>query len=241
MASLIDPSLQQFNGVIKVRPGRVSGVDVVGGGFEKVGNEYLGPQVQYIVGLYSPIVLNFGSKELVTLPPSAANVRFDLNANGIPETTGWIPAQGAGFLALPNAAGDIVNGEHLFGQATRLAGTSKRASNGYEALAQYDTKGKGYIDATDPVFAKLVVWFDRDSNGIASPSEKVPLSRLGVTKIATTYVERPASAQFQGNGLLDSNQLKYESAFWGPKECGAQGCSSYDVFFGASEFVQASK
>ena len=248
MKSIVDGNKQHFNGVLKIRGGRAytdgqavpTGhvVETKGGaGGEKF---LMTPNVDYIIGLYSPIVLEF-SESLRTLSPSEANVKFDLNANGRPEQTGWINGKTTAFLALPNAQGAIENGQQLFGQATPIKGTDRTASNGYEALAQYDADGSGMIDAKDPIFKKLVVWFDRNQDGVAQKSEMEKLSTAGVTKLAVRYSNVPSHLALQGEGLLDSNRIPFTAQFWGPENCGSKGCSSYDVFFGASEISNARK
>jgi hypothetical protein len=171
--------------------------------------------------------------------PSQSRVNFDMNDNGIQEKTGWISQATAGFLALPNDKGEITSGAQLFGQATRIG--ARRARNGYEALAQFDTSNKGFVNASDPVFSKLVVWFDGNQDGVAQPSEMKSLKEMGVTRIDTKFQELPNHLAKQGSSPVDVNMIKYQSKFYGPKSCTNQECQSYDVYFGAVEITQAKK
>jgi hypothetical protein len=239
-SSLIDNKGSQFNGLIKVTPFRPSYVgEVAPTGGSIVNQRLYTSTFNYIVGLYSPLVLKFDNQALETVLPSQSRVNFDMNDNGIQEKTGWIFQATAGFLALPNDKGEITSGAQLFGQATRIG--ARRARNGYEALAQFDTSNKGFVNASDPVFSKLVVWFDGNQDGVAQPSEMKSLKEMGVTRIDTKFQELPNHLAKQGSSPVDVNMIKYQSKFYGPKSCTNQECQSYDVYFGAVEITQAKK
>ena len=137
---------------------------------------------------FSPLVLDFESKGMLeTVNPIASKAKFDLDGNGIPEKTGWVASRTAGMLALDlDENGVIDDGRELFGEATKLPSGS-RAKNGYLALAQYDNGRKGYIDSTDAIFHKVVVWFDVNGDGISGRHELRHLADLGVTRIAVKY------------------------------------------------------
>jgi len=191
----------------------------------------------YRVQLYSPLVLDFVS---VGMPRSISvndsEARFDLQANGSVTRHGWIAGDEAGFLALDReGTRTIRDGSQLFGDATRLSDGSK-ASNGYQALAQYDANKDGFIDRQDPVYSKLVVWFDRDADGVSASGEVKTLAETGVQRIAVKYQDVAEQSQIQAG-----NRFKYQAKFWGPSQCPTTGCNSYDVYFSTSTRFMASK
>jgi hypothetical protein len=188
--------------------------------------------------LYSPVVLDFtnvGRPILSSMDDS--KVRFDLNGDGVKERTGWIGGYGGvGLLALDlNGNGSIDSGLELFGEGTRIVGSGKKARDGYAALAQYDTNRDGVIDAKDPMYRKLVVWFDKNKDGQSDASELVSLASSGVTKIGLKFTKLTDAERF-----VNGNEIRYAAKFWGPSECGKAGCSSYDVYF-STGFTTAKK
>jgi len=135
--------------------------------------------------------------------------RFDILADGRPKQLAWSSAaSGVGFLALDrNGNGKIDSGAELFtARSPELAeaetllnsgvsGTGKRRpasatpKNGLGALAAYDRpanggNGDGQIDARDAVFSKLLIWVDKNHDGISQPDELFTLAQLGITSIS---------------------------------------------------------
>ena len=139
----------------------------------------------------SPLVIDFSSDQKLTLTSiddRKLPVRFDLKDIGVKARAGWV-GKATGLLAIDlNGDGKITSGRELFGEFShRLDGTKKKFDNGFIALSQYDLNNKGYIDATDPVFDKLLVWFDVNHNGISDSGELKKVSELGIEKIDLHY------------------------------------------------------
>ena len=138
----------------------------------------------------TPIILPLTNAQAYKLTDTANGVVFDLNADGVAELTAWT-ARGSklAFLAIDrNENGLIDNGSELFGDNT-LPGVP----NGFAALRQImpladdaQTGGGGYIDAGDPVYPKLLLWEDRNHNGVSEADELQPLSNL-YTRIGLGY------------------------------------------------------
>ena len=193
----------------------------------------------YTVQLYSPVVLDFlsvGRPMFSTVESS--NVRFDLNGDGRTERTGWLAGyRDVGFLGLDmNGNGSIDSGSELFGEATVLNKSGKKARDGYAALAQYDSNKDGFIDSKDAVFSKLVVWFDRNQDGRTNSDEMVSLADTGVTKVALKHTRLKDAERF-----VNGNEMRTAAKFWGPKQCGSEGCNSYDVYFSTAFTVSQKK
>jgi hypothetical protein len=96
------------------------------------------------------------------------------------------------FLALDqNGKGHIDDGTKLFGTATPVLNGASRAANGFEALRFYQVGGFADVDdvvsAADGVFGQLLLWTDRNHNGISEPDELQTLTSAGVGAIGLNY------------------------------------------------------
>ncbi|MBI5251734.1 MAG: hypothetical protein HY912_19755 [Desulfomonile tiedjei] len=81
---------------------------------------------------------------------------FDDNSDAFAELTGWADPHD-GMLAMDrNGNGIIDDGQELFGDQTILQ-NGRRAENGFEALAEFDSNKDGRIDVNDAVFSRLRV------------------------------------------------------------------------------------
>jgi hypothetical protein len=185
---------------------------------------------------FSPIVLNLaGAGMITTIPPTESKVWFDLDANGIPERTGWIAGDSALLGRDLDRNGRIDDGRELFGEATIVAG--KKAANGYAALAALDVNRDGVVDAKDPAYSELLLWKDLNGDGVSQAYELRPASALGIDSIRTRYVQVDEKRQLQADAKRhEANLVKYESRYSMPG-CGAAGCASFDVYFGSSEYT----
>lgn len=179
--------------------------------------------------LASPIVLDFtGSAKLDSVALVDSSVQFDLLGDGKRVRSGWVSGE-RGFLAIDlNRDGKINDGSELFGEGTRLLNQPGLAENGYEALRQYDRRGRGYIDSKNSVYQQLLVWFDHNQDGVSQPQEIKTLAQLGVTRIDTSYHEAPQYASEKD--LLLHNQVRWRSQFFDQSKC-RKGCYSYDIYF----------
>jgi uncharacterized repeat protein (TIGR02543 family) len=173
----------------------------------------------------SPIVINFADGDY-RLTGRNAPVLFDIAATGQPARIGWTAA-GAdeGFLWMDrNGNGKVDNGAELFGTATRLR-NGTLATNGFEALRELDTNGDGIIDANDASWPMLLVWRDRNHNGISEPAEIMPLAQSGVVGIGLSY-------HYTARRDLWGNTFRYESLIWMQDSRGHHRSRAvYDIFF----------
>jgi hypothetical protein len=127
-----------------------------------------------------PLVVNFGGGPARI---ASAKIAFDLNSDGKPEAVSFV-ASGSGFLALDrNGDGKVNDGGELFGPAT---------GNGFAELAAFDVDGNGWIDESDPVFAKLRVW---TLDGVSTLTEN------GIGAIAAASLETPFALKDSSNVL----------------------------------------
>jgi hypothetical protein len=129
----------------------------------------------------SPLMLFFDQD----LPRFSGNVRFRFARDGEQSPYFW-PERGAKgyFLALDrNGNGKIDSGEELFGN-------NDSTSNGFDVLREFDKNKDGIIDDKDPIFSKLLLWRDVNSDGISQKSELHPLKSKKVKALRLNYENR---------------------------------------------------
>lgn len=104
------------------------------------------------------------------LGPTEA-VRFDITGNGALDQVRW-PRGDTAFLALDrNENGLIDDGTELFGIANGYL-------NGFLDLIALSKPGSsGYLDATDPLWSKLVLWTDQNRDAVSQSWEIQPVSK----------------------------------------------------------------
>ena len=156
-------------------------------------------------------------------------VWFDIDANGKLELMSWTD-RGDGFLALDrNGNGTIDDGGELFGTATRLA-NGARALNGYEALAELDTWGfngnrDGHLDSADAAFGSLLLWVDRNHDGVSQPEELETLAQAGIQRIDLDYTSSRRTDRY-------GNEFRFLGRAWKTVRNGTvRPIPTWDVFF----------
>ena len=58
------------------------------------------------------------------------------------------------------------------------------AGSGFQALSQYDSNGDGIIDESDELYSKLLIWHDKNSDGVSQDSELISLKNAGIKTIS---------------------------------------------------------
>lgn len=131
-------------------------------------------QTGFCGGYYSPLMLFFGKER----PAFNGSSDFKLSNAG---KTYWVEKDAPGyFLVLDrNGNGKIDDAEELFG-------SQDSETNGFEVLKKLDSNHDGVIDNKDKMWNKLMLWNDKNGDGIAQPDELEPLSKR-VTKISLKY------------------------------------------------------
>ncbi len=138
----------------------------------------------------SPLVLDLdmdGQLNLVDVWDETKAVRFDLECTGTAQRTGWVAAQD-GLLAMDlNGNGRIDDGGELFGEYSQVGPNTKKYKDGYQALATLDANGDGVIDARDGEFGKLLIWQDRNQDGVTQKGELKTLAQHGITALPLAH------------------------------------------------------
>lgn len=133
-------------------------------------------QSGYCGGYYSPLMVFFDERR----PEFTQITEFPLNPIG---RTHWPEAGHPGYLLAIDVDGDgvISSGEELFGDRD---GEKK---NGFEALRELDSNGDGVISAKDRDFHRLVLWQDKNGDGVSQKEELIPIKEKGITSISLKY------------------------------------------------------
>lgn len=128
---------------------------------------------------YSPIVIDL-SNDGINSHALNYTINFDLDNNGFKEATGWVSGDDALLAIDKNNNGIIDNGSELFGNKSisdsAFSYTNSSLNNGFETLKSYDSNNDGIIDSQDAEFDKLLLWQDKNSNGISETDELIKLS-----------------------------------------------------------------
>ncbi len=135
-------------------------------------------------------------------------VYFDHDANGFAERTGWVSGDDGLLVLDRDNDGVIEGGTELFGDQTILK-NGEIASNGFEALAEWDDNGDGIIDANDAIWSNLKIWQDINEDGYSSyeeDEELFTLDEIGITAITLGSVTTNTS---DGNGNTITQQGTY--------------------------------
>lgn len=144
----------------------------------------------------SPIIVDV-DRDGYHLTSVEDGVLFDIDADGALDFVGWTRASSEdAFLALDrNGNGRIDDGSELFGNYTPayLFRSSVTAANGFEALKFLESPSYGSADrnevvnAKDAAFGRLLLWTDRNHNGLSEPDELQALAASGLVEIQTDY------------------------------------------------------
>jgi hypothetical protein len=175
-----------------------------------------------------PILIDL-SGDGFSMTDAKGGVNFDFFGSGTPVRVSWTQAGAQnGWLALDlNHDGKIGNGQELFGNAMPSPGLAAERL-GFKALAVYDTRkyggnGDGVIDAKDAIYPKLLIWVDKNHNGISESGELMTLQKAGIKSISLHYHDAHNTDAY-------GNQFRYRAqVVWtDPKENGRQHWA-YDV------------
>ena len=134
-----------------------------------------------------PLVLDLDGDGIETTPADGS-VLFDHTADGTKHATGWISSDDGILVYDRNQNGLIDNGRELFGDNT-IKINGELASNGFDALADFDSNDDGKISANDELYSALSIWQDLNSDGVSQPSELSSLSQADVASISLSSEE----------------------------------------------------
>ncbi len=156
-----------------------------------------------------PLIFDTDGDKIRLSGPSTG-IRFDVNADGIPEYTGWVSANDDGtvddgFLCLDrNGDGTINNGTELFGMNV----TNPNQANGFVVLAIFDANADKTINSSDAVWPRLRIWLDGNLDGRSQTAELFSLDQLGITSIDLNFESNKLSVDTHGNSFRERSTFK---------------------------------
>lgn len=154
----------------------------------------------------TPLVLSFG-RAPVRFEQGAQGAAFDLTGV-MSVATDWVAAETPWLVLDRNGDGRINDGAELFGSATVLA-SGARAPNGFVALRELDANGDGRIDASDPAFARLQLWSDRDGDRVSQLGELTGLASRRLLAINLDYTSDTPRCDARGNCEIERAAFRY--------------------------------
>jgi hypothetical protein len=150
----------------------------------------------------TPLILDLNGDGVQTLGVDHG-VLFDVANSGTLARTGWASSSDGLLVRDINHDGIINNGAELFGNGTLLADGS-HATNGFDALAQFDSNHDGKIDAQDAVFQELKVWRDANGDGVSQPTELLGLQAAGIASFNLNAAANNTGENGNLHGLVSS-------------------------------------
>lgn len=146
----------------------------------------------------SPVVLDLAGDGFTW----AASVEFDMDADGIQDSTPWIEGDNA-LLVLDRNGDGSINDISEISFIYDLPG----ARTDMEGLKAFDSNNDGNLDAADARYNEFSVWQDTNSNGISEEEELLSLEEVGVASIS---LELSATNEYSG---LDTVELHNVALF----------------------------
>jgi Ca2+-binding RTX toxin-like protein len=167
-----------------------------------------------------PLVLDLDGDGLELTPYDGSTVTFDMDGDGIRDSTGWVGVDD-GLLALDRNDNGTIDD---IGEISFL-NDSPGALSDLEGLRAYDSDGDNFLDADDARFGEFRVWQDANHDGISQVEELKSLFEAGITHIGLTLTRNPDDSE------SDDNRIYGTSAF--TRADGSQSVIG-DVIFGYS-------
>jgi len=170
----------------------------------------------------SPLIIDLKATrknpDVVDLTTIAKGVSFNILgqkavdyglAADAPTKISWFRNTNYGMLALPAADGRVHGIDQLVGNNSQLPDGSFK-SNGYQALAFYDSNHDGVIDQKDPIFSKLRIW-KTDVDSFGAPTQKLlTLKELGITEISLKFTQASGDPRrAQGNAIRNMSTVTF--------------------------------
>ncbi len=139
-----------------------------------------------------PILLDL-SGEGIQLTEAGKGANFDINADGIMDSTAWVKGNTAMLVYDKNGNNRIDNGSELFGD-------QNGAKDGFKELAKYDSNKDGKIDSKDTIYKNLKLYRDLNGDGKMSANEFNTLQEMGIKTLNLECDE--ADDDVNGNSIV---------------------------------------
>jgi hypothetical protein len=145
-----------------------------------------------------PLVLDLDN-DGIELIEQAEGVWFDIKGNNSKVKVSWVNCDDA-FLCLDkNSNGIIDSGKEMFGD-------QNGSSNGFIELSLYDDDDNNFIDNKDKIYSRLLIWKDKNSDGISQENELSGLKEQGVKSINLNYTK--VNEEIKGNTIYEKSTFE---------------------------------
>ena len=139
------------------------------------------------ISLYDPIALDLNNNGKIDTLSLENGVFFDHNGDKVAFKSSWVNSSD-GILARDiNGDGKITSGAELFGNFTKLK-NGELAKNGAQALKDLDDNNDGIFDSNDKAFNEILVWQDKNSDGISQKNELKTLNEHNIKSIDLEFM-----------------------------------------------------
>ncbi len=146
-----------------------------------------------------PVVIDIDGDGIHLIQFEKSNALFDIDNDGLKESTGWV-SPGDGILVRDlNNDGKINDISETFSEYYN----DQTYADGLSALKTLDSNNDNFFTSADSAYSSLRIWQDIDGDGETDSGELKTLSALGITsinlnkKIETRY-------EIDGNAILSS-------------------------------------
>ena len=146
-----------------------------------------------VTPLLVPMKSNLCLEELID---PKAGVAFDLDGSGERRSWGWTTTNAAWLVFDHDRTGRITSGLQMFGNVTFWIFWR----DGYDALASLDDNDDGELSGVE--LRGLSLWCDRNCNGISEAGEVVPVTDLGIARIACHGQQHSTGIPFNEHGVV---------------------------------------
>ncbi|HBZ29590.1 MAG TPA: hypothetical protein DEO56_03205, partial [Nitrosomonas nitrosa] len=165
-----------------------------------------------------PIVLDLDRDGIELINVAASNARFDMDADGFAERTGWVAPDDAFLIYDRNGDGVVNDISEFFGSS---------GIDGFAELEGFDTNRDGVIAPDEPIWEQLKLWRDLNGDGNTDLGELTTLDAAGINQISVRTTEVRYS--------VEGNLIPYITTFNDAEGEGLAG----DVFFQVNQFDSA--
>jgi len=185
------------NGLLSADAGRVFGASLIAfGNFE--------------LGLLSTIILDLDGDGLEARSRGKTRASFDMNGDGVADDTGWV-AGGDGMLVIDRDGDGTIS--HVSEISFLSEGDDVR--NSWAGLAALDNNRDNRIDESDARFGELLVWVDRNGDGVSQADELRTLAEVGITQINLRNVATTDTVKAGQNIAASTASFEWESGLTG--------------------------
>lgn len=170
-------SLTTLNGVVTIVDNQTN-VDGNDGTDTLVGFETVEFKGGTQVALALPIVLDLNGDGVTLISQLSSTARFDWNADGTRDKTGWVGAND-GILFFDRDGNGTVSGADELSFVNDKLG----AKSDLDGLSAFDSNGDGQFSSLDGKWSEFRIWQDRNSDGAVDAGELRSLADAGVSSI----------------------------------------------------------